>query len=137
MRQLSLFKGKNQRGVTLPPPKEFALHCVLADLLKRWCSKQWRYTHLPMGEYRDKITAARLKRMGVTPGWPDFLFVGPGQVVFLELKRQRSGRMSDEQTALMEHLCASGCEYLVSDNIKAAVAILATFGILPSTITVQ
>ena len=35
-RQLSLFEGKRQRGVAAPPPKEFATHCALADLLRRW-----------------------------------------------------------------------------------------------------
>ena len=31
----------------------------------------------------------KLKRMGVKPGWPDFIFVGPRQrMFFLELKRR-------------------------------------------------
>ena len=40
-RQLSLFKGKRQRGVAAPPPKEFATHCALADLLRRWTMPGW------------------------------------------------------------------------------------------------
>ena len=90
MRQLSLFKGKTQRGVAPAPPKEFQLHCMLADTLKLCCSDRWRWTHLPMGEHRDIITASRLKRMGVQPGWPDFIFIGPGEVIFLELKDRKS-----------------------------------------------
>jgi hypothetical protein len=131
MRQLSLFKGKKQRGVKPPPPKEFTLHCLLADTLTLCCSKHWRWTHLPMGEHRNIITAMRLKRMGVQRGWPDFIFIGPGKVVFLELKRPRSGRMSEDQILLMTHLLACGCDYHITNDFNAAVTILATYGIVP------
>ena len=52
-RQLSLFKGKRQRGVAAPPPKEFATHCALADLLRRWTMPGWVWTHFPSGEERS------------------------------------------------------------------------------------
>jgi hypothetical protein len=136
--QLSLFKGPRQRGTKLPPPKEFASHCFIADLLRRWCSKEWRYTHLPMGEKRDKGTAARLKRMGVTPDWPDFLFVGPdGCCFWLELKRKGSGRLSDGQHDMAMHLVACGHAYLCTDSVDEAVAQLKALGILRSTVNVQ
>ena len=130
MQQLSLFKGKRQRGVKPAPPKEFQLHCMLADTLKLCCSKRWRWTHLPMGEYRDIITASRLKRMGVMPGWPDFIFIGPGAVVFLELKRQ-GGRLSDAQKALMAHLLACGADYHIANSYDGAIGILAEYDIVP------
>ena len=138
LRQLSLFKGKRQRGVSAPAPLEYRNHCVIADLLKRWCNPHWRYTHMPAGERRDIITAARLKRMGVKPGWPDFQFAGPGGVMFfLELKRKGSGRLSDEQADIVSHLAACGFNILVTDSVDDAVATLKSFGILPSTIEVQ
>src|SRR5215468_1632460 len=88
-RDLDLFKGKRQRGTKPPPAKEFDLHVLIADVLRRWASRKWRWTHLPMGEYRTPATAGRLKRMGVTSGWPDFmLFHISGRVCFLELKRR-------------------------------------------------
>jgi hypothetical protein len=35
--------------------------------------KGWLYTHFPAGEYRPKRTGAKLKRMGLKRGVPDFL----------------------------------------------------------------
>jgi hypothetical protein len=138
VRQMSLFKGKRQRGCAAPAPLEFASHCVVADLLKRWCSSQWRYTHLPMGEKRAPATAMRLKRMGVKPGWPDFQFAGPQhQMFFLELKRKGSGRISEEQADVLAHLIACGFGVLVTDSVDDAVATLKDLGILPNTIEMQ
>lgn len=138
MRQLSLFKGKRQRGIKPPPPLEFHVHAPLADILRRWCSKLWRYTHIPLGEHRLDATAARLKRMGVTSGWPDFVFAGPaGHVVWLELKREGSFRFSDAQVDLQSFLMASGHTYIASNSLKTAVADLQALGILPSSVQVQ
>ncbi len=35
-RQLSLFKGKRQRGAAPPSSTEFALHCAVADVIRRF-----------------------------------------------------------------------------------------------------
>ena len=148
MRQLSLFKGKRQRGVKPRAPLEFELHCMLADIIKRWLNPNWKATHLPMGEYREarinskgqrySPTAMRLKRMGVTPGWPDFMFVGPGpSIFFLELKRKGSGRVSEAQADVFAHLAACGFGLLVTDNFDDAVATLKDMGILRAKIEVQ
>src|SRR6185436_8224446 len=48
--QLNLFKGKRQRGTQPPPPKEFALHCMVADTVRRWILPGWIWTHFPAGE---------------------------------------------------------------------------------------
>lgn len=138
MKQLSLFKGKKQRGVAPPPPLEFASHAFIADLLKRWCSPDWIYTHIPLGEHRDKRTAAKLSRMGVKAGWPDFQFAGRGsRMFFLELKRRGRGRVSEDQSLVLAHLAACGFPILVTDSVDDAVATLKQLGILPSTIEVQ
>ena len=137
-RQLHLFHGKHQRGQVAPAPKEFALHVVLADICRRWLNPHWKFTHLPMGEHRDKRVAAKLHRMGTTGGWPDFLFCGPRQAVFwLELKRPRRGRLSDAQIEMRAHLVACGFGYLVTDDIKDAVETLKSLGIVRGGISVQ
>lgn len=136
MEQLGLFK--TMRARKRPSPKEFALQCVLADILRRWISPSWKFTAIPLGEYRTPATAARLKRAGANPGWPDLLFTGPGRSVFwLELKRPGSGRLSDEQIAIRAHLMRCGFSYLVTSSIKDAVSELQDFGILPRGINVQ
>jgi hypothetical protein len=136
--QLNLFKGKRQRGTQAPPPLEFASHCFVADLLKRWCNPAWQWTHIPSGELRDKITASKLQRMGTKPGWPDFIFIGPNRFFFgLELKRIRTGRISEEQSRVGAHIEACGFAYLCTSSVDVAVAELKRFDILPSTISVQ
>jgi hypothetical protein len=136
MGQLSLFKGKKQRGVKPPPPLEFASHVLVADMLRRWCNPRWEWTHLPLGEKRHIGTAMRLKRMGVRPGWPDFLFAGPNaQLVWLELKR-KGNKASEPQTVIEKHLRDCGFEYLITDNVNDAVAFLKRLGILRATLGV-
>lgn len=138
MRQLSLFKGKRQRGIRPPQPLEFANHCVVADICRRWIQPHWKFTHLPFGEHRNIVTAVRLKRMGVTAGWPDFIFVGPRHSIFwLELKRPRGGRVSDEQAEIAAHLHACGFSFLITSSVDEAVATLKDLGILRRNIEVQ
>lgn len=113
---------------------EFRDQCALVQILDRWCSKSWRFTHLPMGELRQKRTAGRLKAMGVRPGWPDFIFVGPGKVCFLELKRREGSRLSPEQGEIFTHLMACGCGYALAYSVEDAVGMLKDWGILPASI---
>ena len=40
-RQLSLLKGRRQKGERPPSPKEFNLHVALASLIKRTINKHW------------------------------------------------------------------------------------------------
>jgi hypothetical protein len=146
MRQLSLFKSKRQRGIAPPPPLEFATHATLADICKRWINPHWKFTHLPLGEHREhrinpktgkrySLTGQRLQRMGVQPGWPDFIFVGPNaQVFWLELKRFKTGRLSDDQSEVLAHLVACGFAVLVTTSLDDAVATLKQAGILRSNV---
>ena len=128
--QLNLFKGPRQRGVRVAPPKEFLLHVSLAKILKVSMMPGWRYTHLPFGEHRDAITAGRLKAMGVTPGWPDFMFTGPRASVFwLELKRKGLG-LNENQKDVCKHLVGSGFGYLMTSDIEDAIATLKDMGIV-------
>ena len=136
--QLHLFKGKRQRGIAAPPPREFATQCALADTLKRWCNPDWWYTALPFGEYRTPATANRLKRMGVRGGLPDFLFLHKlGDTAWLELKRGKLGRLSVEQAMMLEYLTHRGDIMLMALSYAEAVAMLQDIGILPKTIKVQ
>ena len=149
MRQLHLFASKKQRGREPPPPLEFATHVTLADICKRWINPRWTFTHLPLGEEREhrinpktgkrySLTGQRLQRMGVKPGWPDFIFVGPERSVFwLELKRRIRGRVSEDQGDVLDHLVACGFAVLVTDSLDVAVDTLKKAGILRSNFEVQ
>jgi hypothetical protein len=130
-RQLSLFKGRRQRGTKPPPPLEYTTHVMVADDLTRFCRSDWQWTHIPSGEYRDIRTAMRLKRMGLRKGWPDFMLfnqVGAGH--FLELKRKGEA-LTDAQQAF-----ASWCQdrpmvrHAVAYSYQEARRILIAWGAL-------
>lgn len=135
-RQLSLFHGKRQRGCAPPAASEYQLHCAVADTCRRWLSPGWIFTHVPNGERRDQVTAARLKRMGVTPGFPDLLFLGPaGEVCWIELKAKR-GRLSEAQAAIAARLVAAGHGYLCSADYRDIIETLKAWGALRSIVNV-
>jgi len=130
-RQLHLFKSRRQKGIAPPGPSEFAMQCFLADLIRRMINPQWRFTHVPLGEYRDSIAASRCRRLGTMPGWPDLQFAGPDrQMAFLELKRRGSGRLSAAQESMRDHLLGCGFAWLCTDSVDEAIAWLKARGIL-------
>jgi hypothetical protein len=109
---------------------EFRLHCVIADYLRLQCRPEVWWTHEANGENRSVITGARLKRMGVTPGAPDLLFVFPGgRCAFLEIKADK-GRMSDAQKGVFEHFDEHRVPYAVVRSLDEAKAILEQWGAL-------
>lgn len=111
-----------------PAPLEYLEQIAVADALRLVATPGWLWTHIPSGEERDKRVAAKLQRMGVQPGWPDFLLLDPGGFVhLLELKRQRGGRLNEAQIAFAEAL-PSLCAYAVAKGAKEALAILKGWG---------
>jgi hypothetical protein len=149
-RQLNLFRGKRQRGQRVDvSPSEFELQCEVADLLRRCAKPTWLWTHLPFGEARPaefrngvrvSYAGERLKRMGVRPGWPDFIFLAPKDadhpVHFLELKAKR-GRMSESQAGFALWCMLNGVPHAVVDNVEAAVAVLERWGVWRLKVEVQ
>jgi hypothetical protein len=148
-RQLHLFKGKRQRGVKPPAPKEFASHVVIADMLRRWCVPGWIWTHFPAGEDRGHVTvmrkgkpvtfspaASRLKRMGLRPGFPDFLFFSKTRAcAFLELKR-KGETTSDDQDEVIAFMRDAGHAVLTTDSVPHAVTFLKAIGVLRAGVEV-
>jgi hypothetical protein len=140
-RQLHLFKSRRQRGVAAPPPLEFELHCLVADTIRRWATPNWVITHYPAGERRDAITGARLKRMGVVPGIPDFLLFPPAEAPdhhchFLELKRP-GAKLTDHQAGFALWCGLNGYPHAVTSDYHTAVRILQSWGALRSGVNVQ
>lgn len=100
----------------------------LHEAVERFLSRAWPadlpYTHVPNGELRARSVAARLKRMGVKPGWPDFIFILPGAVLHaLELKASK-GSMSPHQVAFRDALLAQGGQYAVARTLEDVELIL-------------
>ena len=87
-------------------------------------------------EKRDQVTAARLKRMGVTPGWLDLVFIGPhGQMGWIELKA-KARRLREHQAAVKLHLEQAGHGYHCSSDYRDVVEVLKAWGVLRSDLTV-
>jgi hypothetical protein len=130
MKQLDIFKSKRQRGVKAPPPLEFPIHCMVADSLRLQCD--WIWFHCPSGELRTKQTAAKLQRMGVKPGVPDFLLVKPGSGRLYGLELKRLGKKpTDEQSAFGRDLIAAGGWWAWTDSYVGAIVLLKRWGALP------
>lgn len=66
---------------------------------------------IPNGGYRDKRTAEKLKAEGVEPGVPD-LYV-PAWGLWIEMKRVKGGKVSEEQSDWLDYLQCVGDSVIV------------------------
>jgi len=121
-------------------PLEFSLHVAVADVLRRWSTPGWRWTHLPFGEHRNAITGARLKRMGTQVGWPDFVLLSPailpdlsGVAHFLELKRE-GAKLSEFQQAFADFCVDNHYPHYWTANFADAVNMLKTWGAVRASV---
>jgi hypothetical protein len=81
---------------------EYHLTTATAAFLRLVLPEGYPWTHFPAGERRDSRTGAKLKHMGLNPGWADFLLILPmGKLGCIELKAPK-GRLSDEQKAFRD-----------------------------------
>ena len=67
--------------------------------------------HVPNGGSRHKAEAGRLRAEGVKAGVPDLCLPvarGGNHGLYIELKRQRGGRISEEQVRWIEELMKQG-----------------------------
>jgi VRR-NUC domain len=76
--------------------------------LATWLTKQGIIFYaVPNGGRRNLREAVKLKRMGVSPGVPDICIPIPSgdyHGCYLELKRQKGGRLSPEQAGWLQYL---------------------------------
>jgi hypothetical protein len=112
-----------------PAAYEFAVHCMVADVLRLNLQPGWVWFHPANGEERSIATAGRLKRMGVKPGVSDFILVAPGagRVHALELKR-RGRKPTDSQKAFLEAVEAAGGLSGWADTFEGMLLILRAWG---------
>ena len=83
--------------------------------------------HCPNGGYRNASEAVRFKKIGVKPGVPDlFLPVARGgwHGLFIEMKRQKGGRLSDDQKAWIDALTEQRYMAVRADGAEQACDIL-------------
>ena len=89
---------------------------------------------IPNGGYRSKATAGKLKAEGVKPGVPDLHLPvprGPTRSLYLEMKRQKGGHLSDAQKWWRDALMAQGHHVQRVDGFEHARITLLAYLALP------
>jgi hypothetical protein len=80
--------------------------------LATWLTKQGiRFYAIPNGGRRNLREAVKLKRTGLSPGVPDICIPIPSGCyhgLYIELKRQKGGKLSTEQINWLEFLRERG-----------------------------
>lgn len=135
---------------------EIGPHEAIAAYLERAWPEHLPWTHFPAGEARDSVertdprtgrkyryspAGARLKRMGLHPGWLDFQFVLPnGQFASAEVKGAK-GDFSEEQKKHRRKLVAlkvAVATWRTPEDAEATITRwLAHFGLKPRATLVQ
>lgn len=133
--QLALFERKGPKGKRVArakpkPAPERSTHIAVADLLRVAARPDVFWTHIPSGEARAERTGALLKRMGLKPGLPDFLFLSRNGPAFLELKRGGIGRLSPAQALFGSLMLEFGVPYEVARSYDEAEAQLRAWNVL-------
>jgi VRR-NUC domain len=133
-RQLSLLAGKRQRGIVRrSQASEYELHCAVADTFRASRNKGWCLVHVPNGEYRPEATGRKLQRMGVSPGVPDLILIGPGKICWLELKT-KYGRLTEVQQEFLDYLSSVGADVAVAWGYDEAIAWFKRWGAVRVTL---
>ena len=103
------------------------------DREQAWLVSDWRQSrterifHIPNGGKRGKLEAHRMKLAGVSPGVLD-LHV-PALGLWIEMKRQKGGRLSEDQKDWKEYLEGIGHTVLICRGYVDAVRQLSDIGI--------
>jgi len=89
--------------------------------LVKWFRQTYRGVKIyaiPNGGHRNKIVAAKLKAEGVLPGVSD-LHV-PAWNLWIEMKREKGGRLSPDQKSWGEYVEALGHTFIVGNGFEDA-----------------
>jgi hypothetical protein len=134
--QLSMFAGHWKGPIKPLGGHEYELQCAVAEILNRWATRGWKWTHFPAGEQRTMITGSRLKKMGLKRGWPDFLLLSPYPAKLYQLELKREGAtLTDDQIDHQAFCVCNGYSYAVARNFKEALAILKDWGAVRASVS--
>lgn len=113
---------------------EAQIHAAVVAHLRLRAKPDVLWLHVPNGERRDKITGAKLKRLGVLPGAADLLLWHNGVSFALELKRP-GARPTESQLEFMARFADAGGHTCVADSIDRALAVLESWQLLQGRAT--
>lgn len=86
--------------------------------------------HIPNGGSRNAIEAARLKAQGVKPGVPDICLPCARKGhhgLYIELKRKKGGRVSEEQKSMIDALRDEGYKVAVCKGWEDAKNVITEY----------
>ena len=100
---------------------ESEIQIQIVELLKTVLKGDVLWTFFPAGEAgggrSGKVRGARLKRMGLQPGWPDLQFLHKGRYFGMEVKT-KTGRLSTAQRRMHSLLEEQGVSVAVVRSIN-------------------
>lgn len=109
--------------------EEADLHRDVVRFLRAALPPDWRFFHPPNGGKRDPREAARFVAMGVSPGVPDLIVLGPDRaVVAVELKAAK-GRETPAQIGWLDHFVACGWRADACRSVAEVEALLSMAGV--------
>jgi hypothetical protein len=113
--------GSSRAGKT-PTPTEHEEQVTLFTWFRMRYAGMLMYA-IPNGGARSSITGARLRDEGVLAGVPDIFLPCPSggkHGLYIEMKRQKGGRVSPAQKAVMQALRMQGYEVAVCHGWQEA-----------------
>lgn len=114
-------RGSTRAGKT-PTPTEHEEQVTLFTWFRMRYAGMLMYA-IPNGGARSSITGARLRDEGVLAGVPDIFLPCPSggkHGLYIEMKRQKGGRVSAPQKAVMQALRMQGYEVAVCHGWQEA-----------------
>ena len=76
---------------------------------------------VPNGGSRNLIEAAKMKKTGLVAGVPDLIILTPdGKTIFLEMKKQKGGRLYKVQKQIIPKIQSLGFEVIIGFGFKDA-----------------
>ena len=100
---------------------ESEIQIQIVELLKRVLKGNVLWTFFPAGEAGGgrggRVRGARLKRMGLQPGWPDLQFLHKGRYYGMEVKT-KTGRLSQSQRRMHDLMEDQGISVAVVRSIN-------------------
>jgi hypothetical protein len=106
---------------------EFDEQVLLANWLNLKCI---RFTASANGELRNIVVAKKLKKLGVSPGFPDIEIPIPkGRFfgLYIEMKRKNKGKLSSFQSEWLKYLNEQGYLALQANGIEHAKDIVTNY----------
>lgn len=80
-----------------------------------------RYTHIPNETFTTfKSVKMKNKRMGVNPGFPDYIIILRAKIICVEMKRAKGGTVSPEQILWIKDLTERGVASYVCKGFDEA-----------------